>query len=591
MCRGVTRICYAMNQTRTFLMFALLAVAYLLFIAWEKDYAPPPAQPTVAGASSAAIASSDGSVPGAMPGASSAAASAAAPAIATDATHAGQAPSQLISVDTDVLHLLVDTRGGSVVHADLLAYPNAPRTHKQPNPPPTVLLANDDAHFFVAQSGLVSSSDTAAQDQPNHQALFHSEHTAYTLANGQNELQVELTWQDAAGLKVTKTYSFKRGSYVIGVSQRIDNGAAKTWQGNAYQQLLRAEPPKPGSWLKNYTDPESRSFQGAGWYTGEKFEKLAFKDFAEKKDALDSDIKGGWAAMLRLYFFAAWIPPANQTDHYVTQTINPGSAHPRYLIRAVGPALSVAPGQSVDSQARLYVGPNVQGTLDAIAPGLDLSIDYGMFKIIAVPMHAVLSFFHAITKNWGLAIILLVLLIKGVTWKLTAMQYKSSAKMRKLAPRIQALKERYGDDKQKMQQATMELYKKEKVNPMGGCLPVLITMPVFYGLFYVLEYSLELRHAAFLWIPDLSAPDPFYILPIIYALVMLGTQWLNPVAAGMDPAQAKMMKVMPLLFTVMFAFFPAGLCLYYAVNGLVGLGQQWWVTHHVDREQDVVKAV
>ncbi len=575
-----------MNQTRTFLMFALLAVAYLLFIAWEKDYAPPP---QIAPAS-ASTSSADGSVPGAIPTATSpTAASGTAAAIATDAAHAGQAPSQLITINTDVLHLRVDTRGGSVVHADLLAYPNAPSTHKVPNPPPTVLLANDDTHYFVAQSGLVSSSDTAPQDQPNHQALFQSAQTAYTLADGQNELNVDLTWQDAAGLKVTKTYSFKRGSYVIGVSQRIDNGAAQAWQGNAYQQLLRIEPPHTGNWLTNMSNPESRSFQGAAWYTGEKFEKLPFADFKKEKDQLNSQIKGGWAAMLRLYFVTAWIPPAGETDQYTTQTINPDSAHPRYLIRAVGPALSVAPGQSLTSQSRLYLGPNVQGTLDAVAPGLDLTIDYGMFKVIAVPMHWVLSQFHAISKNWGLAIILLVLLIKGLTWKLTALQYKSSAKMRKLAPRIQALKERYGDDKVKMQQATMELYKKEKVNPMGGCLPVLITMPVFYGLFYVLQYSLELRHAAFMWIPDLSAPDPFYILPIIYAAVMLGTQWLNPVAAGMDPAQAKMMKVMPLLFTVMFAFFPAGLCLYYAVNGLVGLGQQWWVTHHVDREE-VVKA-
>jgi len=578
-----------MNQTRTFLLFALMAVAYLLFTAWEKDYAPPP-QVTTTSTSSASASSADGSVPGAIPAtANSTATPTAAGAIATDVAHAGQPPSQLISIDTDVLHLSIDTRGGSVVHADLLAYPNAPRTHKAPNPPPTVLLANDDAHYFVAQSGLVSSSDTAPQDQPNHLALFQSAQTAYTLANGQNELNVELIWQDAAGLKVTKTYSFKRGSYVIGVSQRIDNGADKSWQGNAYQQLLRAEPPHTGNWLTNMSNPESRSFQGAAWYTGEKFEKLSFADIKKDKNRLDSQIKGGWAAMLRLYFVTAWIPPAGETDQYTTQTINPDSAHPRYLIRAVGPALSVAPGQSLTSQSHLYLGPNVQGTLDAVAPGLDLTIDYGMFKVIAVPMHWVLSQFHAISKNWGLAIILLVLLIKGLTWKLTAVQYKSSAKMRKLAPRIQALKERYGDDKVKMQQATMELYKKEKVNPMGGCLPVLITMPVFYGLFYVLQYSLELRHAAFMWIPDLSAPDPFYVLPIIYAAVMLGTQWLNPVAAGMDPAQAKMMKVMPLLFTVMFAFFPAGLCLYYAVNGLVGLGQQWWVTHHVDREE-VLKA-
>jgi YidC/Oxa1 family membrane protein insertase len=522
-------------------------------------------------------------VPGAIPSGSTASGN--APVITSAPGGASDATAQLITITTDVLKLTVDTRGGSVVHADLLAYPDAPRTHKAPNPAPTVLLDNDPAHYFVAQNGLVSSSDTAPQDQPSHQAVFQSAKTAYTLADGQDELKVDLTWQDAAGLKVTKTYSFKRGSYVIGLDQRIDNGTDKPWQGNAYQQLLRVEPPKAGSWLANYTNPEVRSFQGAAWYTGEKFEKLPFKDFKEPKDQLDSQIKGGWAAMLRLYFFAAWIPSADQTDHYVTETINPDSAQPRYLIRAVGPVLSVAPGQSTASEARLYLGPNVQGTLDAIAPGLDLTIDYGMFKLIAVPMHGVLSFLHSIAKNWGVAIILLVLLIKGLTWKLTAMQYRSSARMRKLAPRIQALKERYGDDKQKMQQATMELYKKEKVNPMGGCLPVLITMPVFYGLFYVLEYSLELRHAPFLWIPDLSAPDPFYILPIIYAIVMLGTQWLNPAAAGMDPAQAKMMKVMPLLFTVMFAFFPAGLCLYYAVNGLVGLGQQWWVTHHIDREE------
>jgi YidC/Oxa1 family membrane protein insertase len=573
-----------MNQTRTFLMFALLAVAYFLFMAWEKDYTLPP--PTVASPSSASSANgevADGSVPGAIPS-SEAPAPAPTSAVPVNTAPAADTASQLITVKTDVLDLTVDTRGGSLVHADLLAYPQAAPTHSKPTSPPTVLLANDATHYFVAQNGLVSSSDTTAKDQPTHQALFQSAKSSYTLADGQKEMNVVLTWQDAAGLKVTKTYTFKRGSYVIGLSQRVENDTGKPWSGNAYEQLLRVEPPKAGSWFENYTKPEHRSFQGAAWFTGEKFEKLALKDFKEPKDQLDAQIKGGWAAMLRLYFVTAWIPPGNETIHYSTQTINPDSAHPRYLIRAVGPGFSVAPGQSASADSRLYVGPNVQGTLDAVAPGLDLTIDYGMFKVIAVPMHWVLSQFHAISKNWGVAIILLVLLIKGVTWKLTAVQYKSSAKMRKLAPRIAQLKERYGDDKVKMQQATMELYKKEKVNPMGGCLPVLITMPVFYGLFFVLEYSLELRHASFLWIPDLSAPDPFYILPIIYAAVMLGTQWLNPTAAGMDPTQAKMMKVMPLLFTVMFAFFPAGLCLYYAVNGIVGLGQQWWVTHHVDRE-------
>ena len=301
-----------MNQTRTFLMFALLAVAYLLFLAWEKDYAPPP----VVAASTSTSATTDGSVPGAVPSASSA--SGAVSAIGSTGTDASHAPAQLISITTDVLQLTVDTRGGSLVHADLLAYPNAPRTRKEPSPAPTTLLDNDPAEYFVAQSGLVSSSDTATQDQPNHQAVFESAKTAYTMADGQDELKVDLTWRDAAGLKVTKTYSFKRGSYVIGLSQRIDNGGSQPWTGNAYQQLLRVAPVATGNWLTNMSHPELRAFQGAAWYTGEKFQKLPFKDFKEPSDRLDSQIKGGWAAMLRLYFFAAWIPPADQTEHYVT---------------------------------------------------------------------------------------------------------------------------------------------------------------------------------------------------------------------------------------------------------------------------------
>ncbi len=573
-----------MNQTRTFLLFALFAVGYFLFLAWEKDYAPLP--PAAAVSASSTSAPSDGSVP--IASSDSAPTGAAVPGSTPSlvpVSKPGTQTAQLITINTDVLHLTVDTRGGSIVKTQLIAYPSQPLTHKQPNPPPTVLLDNSVDDYFVAQNGLVSSSDKDPADQPSHQAIFTAAQTNYAMVAGQNELKVDLTWQDAAGLKVIKTYTFKRGSYQIALAQRIDNGGSQLWQGYAYQQLLRSAPPKPSSWIKGYTDPATRFAQGAGWYTGEKFEKLAFKSFSEPKDQLDAQIKGGWVAMLKLYFFAAWIPPPGETDRFVTSTINPDSGQPHYLIRAMGPALSVAPGQTVTSQSSLYLGPNIQGSLDAIAPGLDLTIDYGMFKAIAVPMHWVLSQLHAIAKNWGVAIILLVLLIKGATWKLTAMQYKSSAKMRKLQPRIAQLKERYGDDKMKMQQATMELYKKEKVNPMGGCLPVLITMPVFLGLFYVLEYSIELRHAPFLWIPDLSAADPFYILPIIYALVMLGTQWLNPAAAGMDPAQARMMKVMPLLFTLLFAFYPSGLCLYYAINGLVGLGQQWWVTHHVDREE------
>jgi YidC/Oxa1 family membrane protein insertase len=294
--------------------------------------------------------------------------------------------------------------------------------------------------------------------------------------------------------------------------------------------------------------------------------------------------------MLQHYFFVAWIPKADEASTFSTSVTNPETATPIYLIRAVGPSMTVAPGQNATSSASLYVGPKLQGTLDSVAPGLELSTNYGWLTVIAQPLHWLLSQLHAFVGNWGLAIIALVLLIKAALWKLTATQFRSGAKMRKLQPRVNALKERYGDDKVKMQQAMMELYKKEKVNPMTGCLPVLVTMPIFFGLYRVIMESVELRQAPFFgWIHDLSAPDPFFVLPVLYVLVMLATQWLTPPAAGMDPAQAKMMKVMPVLFGVMFFFFPAGLVLYWVTNGLISLSQQWFITQQVERADQKVK--
>jgi YidC/Oxa1 family membrane protein insertase len=568
-----------MNQTRTFLLFALMAVAYLLWMAWEKDYAPPPAA-SVAAASSVAPAPvpADGSVPGAVPAATG------APGADAGTLAASKVPvpaaGQLITLSNDVLRLTVDTRGGSVVRADLLQYLAEPRTHKTPDPAPVRLLDDERTRYFVAQSGLVSQNGEA----PDHRALFQSAQTRYVIVDGQDAVVADLTWQNAAGLQVTKTYTLKRGSYVIGLAQRVVNQGSAPWQGNAYEQLQRVDRPEHKGWWQSFTDPESRSFFGAAWYSPQdKFKTLAFGDFA--KDPLNRPVAGGWTAMLQHYFFAAWIPPANETDTYATGVVNAGTAQASYLIRTVGPALTVAPGQSATASARLYVGPKLQGTLDTVAPGLALTSNYGWTTVVAQPLHGLLSWLYALCHNWGVAIILLVLIIKGLTFKLTAAQYRSSAKMRKLQPRVSALKERFGDDKQKMQQAMMELYKKEKVNPMTGCLPVLITIPIFYGLYHVLMESVELRQAPFFgWIHDLSMPDPFFVLPALYTLVMLGQQWLMPVSAGMDPAQAKMMKFMPLLFALMFAFFPAGLCLYYVVNGITGLAQQWYITRQIDQQ-------
>lgn len=563
-----------MNQTRTFLIFALLAVAYLLFQAWEKDYGPQP--PVVAAPTAAAGASTDNSVPGA----SSSTAPAAVPGTVSEAS------AQLVTVSTDVLRLTIDTRGGSVVRSELLSYPAVPRTKKDPDPAPVRMLDDDRAQYFVAQSGIVSNQG----DAPDHRAVFSAAQTSYALTQGQDDLKVDLTWQNAAGLKVTKTFALKRGSYVVTVDQKIENGGSTAWAGNTYEQLQRVAPTQQKSWLQNFTDPSSHSFYGAAWYSPEdKMTTLPFTDFAKKP--LNHAITGGWASMLQHYFFVAWIPSAQDASSYSTSVINPDTAQPVYLIRTVGPSISVAPGQSATSASRLYIGPKLQGTLDQVAPGLDLTTNYGWLTVVAQPLHWLLSQLHAIAGNWGVAIILLVLLLKGALWKLTAAQFRSGARMRKLQPRVNSLKERYGDDKMKMQQAMMELYKKEKVNPMSGCLPVLITMPVFFGLYRVLMESVELRHAPFFgWVHDLSAPDPFFVLPVIYILVMLATQWLTPAAAGMDPAQQKMMKVMPVVFGFMFLFFPAGLVLYWVINGLTSLTQQWLITRSVDRADEKAKA-
>jgi YidC/Oxa1 family membrane protein insertase len=499
-----------------------------------------------------------------------------------------EAPAQLITISTDVLRLTVDTRGGSVVRSELLHYPSEPRTKNTPEPAPVRLLDDEQQHFFTAQSGLTTVQNAGGPVAPTHLSVFQSAQTSYSLADGQNELKVDLNWQDASGLKVTKSYVLKRGDYTVALEQKVENGATAAWQGNAYEQLQRVSPPNKRTWYQNYTDPAAHSFFGAAWYSPQdKFESLGFTDFQKK--SLNRSITGGWAAMLQHYFFVAWIPPAQEAEGYSTSVVNPDSALPLYLIRTIGPSLSVAPGQSATSSSRLYIGPKLQGTLDQVAPGLELSTNYGWLTVIAQPLHWLLSKLHAVSGNWGAAIILLVLLLKAALWKLTAAQFRSGAKMRKLQPRVAALKERYGDDKMKMQQAMMELYKKEKVNPMAGCLPILVTFPVFLGLYRVLMESVELRQAPFFgWIHDLSAPDPFFVLPAIYVVVMMATQWLTP-TTGMDPAQAKMMKVMPIVFALLFAFFPAGLVLYWVINGATSLGQQWFITRQVDRAEHKAK--
>ncbi|MBA8882608.1 membrane protein insertase YidC [Dokdonella fugitiva] len=574
-----------MTSPRNFLLIALLFIGYLLWMQWQEDYDKVPA--TTAGAPAAAV---DGAptapvtVPdGAdVPSASGSAAPAPSPATPDAAANAS---GERVVVTTDVLRVEIDTRGGNVVVADLLAYPLRPKDYAHPKR----LLDSSAAGFFVAQSGLVSAGGAA----PDHQAQYSAEKNAYSLADGSDTIEVPLSWSDASGIAVRKEFVFKRGSYVIDQRQEISNKGGVAWSGNAYRQLQRVPPVIDTSGIKGYSNIERYSFVGAAWYSpADKFQKLKFDQFA--KEPLDKPIADGWAAMLQHYFFAAWIPAQGENDQYSTKTYvahaADGSAANRYLIRTQSPPISVAPGATYTDAARLYVGPKLQSTLDQIAPGLSLTVDYGMFTVIAEPLHWLLAQLHKLTGNWGFAIILLVLIIKALFFKLSETQYRSGAKMRKLQPRMQALKERYGDDRQKMNMAMMELYQKEKVNPLAGCLPMLVQIPVFFALYWVLLESVELRQAPFIgWIQNLTAPDPYYVLPVLNGLVMIATTMLTP-SAGMDPTQAKMMKIMPVVFSVLFAFFPAGLVLYYTVNGGLGLLQQWIITRRIDAGEKAAAA-
>jgi YidC/Oxa1 family membrane protein insertase len=546
-----------MNQTRTFLLFAWLLVGFLLWEAWQNDYhrAPPPVPEAteVDAVDVPAPPVDDPTLPAplAAPG---------EPPLETSAAEPVRA--EPVVVTTDVLRLTIDPRGASPVRAELLAYPQS----TDAGAPAVELFSTASGRYFTAQSGWVGNAGVA----PTHQNAFMADAAEYTLAAGEDRLEVPFRWTDATGITLTRTLVFERGSYVVTQRETIDNGSAEAWRASPYRQLLRQPPPSAGG---GFTNPEAYSYVGAAWYSpAEKFNKVAFDDF-DPRQPLDVAGQGGWIAMLQHYFFAAWIPTDAEAARFSTAEING-----RYLIRAVSPAIEVAPGTRAEVESRLYVGPKLQDQLAGLAPGLERTIDYGILTLLAEPLFWLLSLFHDISGNWGWAIILLVLLIKAVFFKLSEAQYKSFARMRAVQPRIEALKERYGDDRQKFNMAMMELYKKEKINPMGGCLPILVQIPVFISLYWVLLESVELRHAPWMgWIQNLSAPDPYFVLPVLNLLTMWLTQKLSP-APGMDPLQKKMMQAMPIVFGVLFAFFPAGLVLYWTINGALGLLQQWVIT-------------
>ena len=569
-----------MNQTRTFLIFAWLAVATLLWMEWGKEKAAPPSPANTAATAmtstvpNAGVAASTMGVP-AVP---SAPASMSAAPTDIDANQAGTP----VTVITDVLKVVLV--GGELRQADLLKYP----TTADAGSPPVRLFDPDAARYFVAQTGWVSNAGPA----PSHEAGFVLESAGieaasheFGLTDGAASVVVPFVWTGANGVTIRRTYTFKRGDYVVDVRDDVINAGSAPWQGFVYRQLSRV----PRALVsKGPMSAESYSFQGAAWFSAsDKYEKRKFDDFVDD-GTLDKVVTGGWIGMLQHHFFAAWIPATGDASTFSLATPQ-GPAGIQYLIRELGPGINVAPGATASTQARLWVGPKLVKQIEAQnVPGLERAVDFSswtMMATIAGWLFWVLERIHGLVGNWGWAIIGLVVLIKAAMYPLSAAQYKSMAKMRKFQPRIAQLKERYGDDKQKFQQAMMELYKKEKINPVGGCLPILLQMPVFLALYWMLSESVELRHAPWVgWIQDLTARDPYFVLPVINMAVMWATMKLSPTAPGMDPMQAKMMQMMPLVFGVMFAFFPAGLVLYWITNSGLGLLQQWWMTRRYSEE-------
>ena len=476
---------------------------------------------------------------------------------------------ELINVSTDVLNIKIDTLGGSLTYAGLNQFPvdlEAPDV-------PVVLLQNTNEERYLATSGLAGA---VAAELPNHHSQYRASTLSYEMGDA-DLLEVPLYYTSPKGVEYTKTYTFKRDSYQIEVRYRVENKSTETWSGNFYGQLLRTEPASNGR--GGILSGQMPSFTGGAYYTPEDlYNKLKFSNMGEKDSELPLVAPDGWIAMLQHYFVGAWLP-AKGGNYRFEDLSNIRLAKPEYKLGFLDlTATTIAPGETAELGSALYIGPKERDRLDAQeVDDLRLTVDFGWLTVIAEPLFWVMRKINNLVDNWGWTIILITMLIKAMFLPLSAASYKSMAKMKKLSPRLKTLKERYGDDKQKFQGEMMKLYKEEKVNPAGGCLPILVQIPVFIALYWVLLESVELRQAPWaFWIQDLSIKDPFYILPVLMGASMLLQQLLNP--APMDPMQQKIMMALPVVFTIFFLSFPAGLVLYWVVNNSLSITQQWLIT-------------
>jgi len=554
-----------MDTQRLVLFFVFGFSLLMLWDAWEKDHRPLPS-PQAQVPAATTVPTPAGGKPGEKPAAAPAPA-ARAPDGSVPSASAPAVKGQTIVVRTDLIVAEIDTLGATLKRVELLKHKEAKDSTKN-------LVLLDSGHHFEAQSGLTGESG------PNHRTSWIVQPGETVLKDGQDAIEVRLAAQGSDGLAVTKVYRFKRDSYVIDVALELSNGGTAAVSPYAYFQLTH-----DGKSTANANAIAStfgaQSFNGYAVYSDEKkFQKIQLTDIDKGKADFLKQSTDGWIAYVQHYFVSAWLPPAKIAREYAVEKRPDGVYAGRVLI-AAGP---IAPGARATVPVSLYAGPQEQQRLVAVAPGFDLVVDYGWLTIIAWPLFWLLEKFHVLSGNWGVAIILLTVTIKLVFFPLSAASYKSMAKMKLITPRMTKIREMYEHDRAKMNQAMMELYKTEKINPLGGCFPILVQIPVFIALYWVLLAAIELRHAPFmLWIQDLSALDPYYVLPILMTITMVIQTRLNPVPP--DPVQAKVMQFMPFVFSIFFFFFPAGLVLYWLVNNILSILQQWQIQRMFDRDK------
>lgn len=538
-----------MDLQRLFLFLIFSLSVFLLWDGWERTQHPAVQTASVA-ATPAASAPTATTTSETSPGANA--------VVAQQKHQLGQK----ITVKTDWLIAEISTVGGDLRHLEFLKQYDSKDRSK-----PFVLLQDKEANTYIAQSGLLGSG------LPTHNTTFTSPASEYQLTEGQDTVEVRLLATEITAAKVSKVYVFHRGSYLIDVGYEIENSSSSPLTPSAYFQLVRDKTPPPGGskFVPTYMGPAIYTEQG-------KFQKVDFSDVEKGKAKYPQSADDGWVGMLQHYFVAAWLPKDKGKREFYIKPLEKDLFSAGLIL----PVATIAPGQKGKVSVPLYAGPT-ESALDKVAPGLGLTVDYGWLTIIAAPLFWVLTFLQGWVQNWGIAIILLTVLIKLVFFPLSAASYRSMAKMKVVAPKLEKIKQQYGEDKERLHKAMMELYQTEKINPVGGCLPMLIQIPVFISLYWAILASVELRYAPFFgWITDLSAPDPYYLLPLIMGASMIIQSKLNP--APPDPIQAKVMQVMPIVFSVVFFFFPAGLVLYSVVNNILSIAQQWFITRRLNAE-------